>query len=287
MTTLDPEVVAELARIKQQRKAREDRAKGAPGPMSNVEGPQDTKPETKPESLKWLDMSKALSPEFSEDYLALGFTNRFKVSLRYVAALGKWFVWDGARWRIDETQLARDQVRAICREFSSLCNEPRQAKLIASANTVSAVERLASTDRRIAATIGQFDSDPWLLNTPGGTIDLRTGERRKHAPDDYITKITGAASDSTLPTPVWNNFLSRVTADNADLIAFLRRVAGYSLTGSTQEHALFFLYGLGANGKSTFLNAITAAAGDCKFLSANDKTKCGCTKYGPRHLTAI
>lgn len=61
-------------------------------------------------------------------------------------------------------------------------------------------------------------------------------------------------------TPVWNTFLDRITGGNADLILFLRRMAGYSLTGSTEEHALFFLYGLGANSKSTFLNAITAAA---------------------------
>jgi putative DNA primase/helicase len=204
----------------------------------------------------------ALSPEFSEDRLALNFTDIFENSLRYVATLGKWFVWDGARWKVDDTQLARDHVRAVCRDFSSKCNEAKQAKLIASAKTVSAVERLSSTDRRVAATIAQFDSDPWLLNTPGGTIDLRTGELREHSQRDYITKVAGATPDASMATPVWNEFLSRVTGGNTDLILFLRRVAGYSLTGSTQEHALFFLYGLGANGKSTFLNAITAAAGD-------------------------
>jgi len=204
----------------------------------------------------------ALSPEFSEDRLALSFTDKFEDSVRHVAQLGKWFFWDVTRWRIDETQLARDHVRGVCREFSSRCNWHRQAKLIASAKTVSAVERLASTDRRVATTIDHFDSDQMLLNTPSCTIDLRSGERRKHCPGDYITKITGAAPDSALPTPVWNQFLDRVTGGNTDLILFLRRVAGYSLTGSTQEHALFFLYGTGANGKTTFLNAMTGAAGD-------------------------
>lgn len=204
----------------------------------------------------------ALSPEFSEDRLALNFTDRFENSLRFVAALGKWFIWDSARWKIDDTLLAKDHVRAVCRDYSSQCNEAKQAKLIASAKTVSAVERLASTDRRIAATILQFDVSPWLLNTPGGTINLRTGELRKHAPVDYITKVAGTTPDPSLATPVWNQFLERVTGGDVDLILFLRRMAGYSLTGSTQEHALFFLYGTGANGKSTFLNAITAAAGD-------------------------
>jgi putative DNA primase/helicase len=202
------------------------------------------------------------SPEFSEDRLALNFTDRFENRLRYVAALGKWFIWDGARWKIDDTLLARDQVRVVCRDFSSQCNEQKLAKLIASAKTVAAVERLASTDRRIAATIAQFDSAPWLLNTPAGTIDLRTGELRKHLPSDYITKLAGGAPDPAMQTPVWHQFLDRVTGGDVDLILFLRRMAGYALTGSTQEHALFFLYGLGANGKSTFLNAITAAAGD-------------------------
>ena len=166
-----------------------------------------------------------LSPEFSEDRLALNFTDKFENSLRYVATLGRWFIWDGARWKIDDTQLARDRVRAVCRDYSSQCNEPRQAKLIASAKTVSAVERLASTDRRIAATIAQFDSDPWLLNTPGGTIDLRTGESRNHAPTDYITKVAGTPPDPGMPTPVWNEFLERVTGGNTDLILFLRRMA--------------------------------------------------------------
>jgi putative DNA primase/helicase len=187
----------------------------------------------------------ALSPEFSEDRLALNFTDKVEHSLRYVATLGKWFIWDGARWRIDDTQLARDRVRAVCRDHSSQCNESRQAKLIASAKTVSAVERLASTDRRIAATIAQFDSDAWLLNTPGETIDLRTGESREHAPGDYITKVTGTSPGEGMATPIWNEFLDRITGGNTDLILFLRRMAGYSLTGLTIEHALFFLYGTG------------------------------------------
>lgn len=204
----------------------------------------------------------AQSPEFSDDRLALNFAERFANSLRHVAGLGKWFVWDGARWRADETQLAREHVRSVCREFSYRCNEPKQAKLLASAKTVTAVERLASCDQRIAATISQFDADPWLLNTPGGTLDLRTGQWREPSPGDYITKVTGTAPDQKIKTPVWNGFLARITGNNDELIAFLRRMAGYSLTGSTEEHALFFLYELGANGKSTFLNAITAAAGD-------------------------
>src|SRR5262249_55503642 len=136
------------------------------------------------------------------------------------------------------------------------------ANSIASAKTVAAVERLARADRRLAATADQWDADPWLLNAPGGVVDLRTGECRPHDPDYYITKIADVAPDASCPVPHWSGFLNRVTGRDADLIGFLQRIVGYALTGVTREHALFFLYGTGANGKSTFLNAITGAMGD-------------------------
>jgi putative DNA primase/helicase len=85
---------------------------------------------------------------------------------------------------------------------------------------------------------------------------------RKHDPLAYLTKITEVAPDKKCPTPTWSAFLDRIMAGNSDVISYLQRLAGYSLTGSVQEHALFFFYGLGANGKTTFLNALTACAGD-------------------------
>jgi putative DNA primase/helicase len=202
------------------------------------------------------------APEFSDESLALLFAECNSSSMRYVAALGKWFVWDEKQWRIDDTLMARDRSRKICREASVQCNQPKVSKTVASAKTVSAVERLAQSDRRLAATVDQWDADPWSLNTPDGVIDLKSGERRDHSPTDYLTKITGVAPDSSCPITTWLAFLTRVTDGNTELIGYLQRVVGYSLTGSTKEHALFFLYGLGANGKTTFLNAIMACTGD-------------------------
>ena len=95
--------------------------------------------------------------------------------MRNVAALGKWFVWDEKQWRIDDTLVSRDRSRKICREASVQCNQPKVSKLVASAKTVGAVERLAQSDRRLAATVDQWDADPWSLNTPDGIIDLKSG----------------------------------------------------------------------------------------------------------------
>jgi putative DNA primase/helicase len=153
-------------------------------------------------------------------------------------------------------------LREICRHVASECNKAKLANAIASAKTVASVERLAKADRRIAATVDQWDRDPWLLNTPVGVVDLRNGELRPAAPADYMVKITSVGADASCPIPNWTGFLDRITGGDAELVAFLHRVVGYALTGMTREHALFFLYGTGANGKTTFLNAVTGAIGD-------------------------
>jgi putative DNA primase/helicase len=106
----------------------------------------------------------------------------------------------------------------------------------------------------------QWDADPWLLNTPGGVIDLRSGEIRAHQPGDYMTKM--AAVEPHAACPLWRNFLNRIFAGDAELISYVQRVAGYTLTGTTREHAMFFGFGTGANGKSVFINTISGILGD-------------------------
>jgi putative DNA primase/helicase len=219
------------------------------------------------DTINPIDKLRALQAEhvitaFTDDALALAFADEYANSMRYVATLGKWYIWDATRWQSDDTLLARDNSREICREASTECNNPKTSKLLSSAKTVAAVERLAQADRRLAATVDQWDSDIWALNTPAGIVDLRACELRDHDPNDYITKITSVAPNEMSDTTAWLSFLEQVTDGNQELVDYLQRVSGYALTGSTQEHALFFLYGTGANGKTTFLNAITSALGD-------------------------
>jgi putative DNA primase/helicase len=201
-------------------------------------------------------------PAFSDEALALAFAAEHSKNLRYVATLGKWLLWDGSRWRFDDTLAARHHVRQVCRREAAGCNQSKLAKQIASAKTVAAVERLAQADRDLAATVDQWDSDVWLLNTPKGTINLKTGKMHTHREVDYLTRITNVAPDTQCPTPHWRAFLAKVTNGNIGLQEYLQRMAGYCLTGSTNEHALFFCYGTGANGKTTLVNAITGAIGD-------------------------
>jgi putative DNA primase/helicase len=145
-------------------------------------------------------------PALSDEALALAFAARHASDLRYVAAWGRWYRYDGTRWQPDDTLAAFDLARHICREAAAECAKPKLASAVASAKTVAAVERLAKADRRIAATIAEWDADPWLLNTPGGVLDLRTGRHRPHCPTDYMTKLTAVAPSDGCPA--WKGALA-------------------------------------------------------------------------------
>jgi putative DNA primase/helicase len=94
------------------------------------------------------------------------------------------------------------------------------------------------------------------------TLELKTGLSREYRRADYITKLGGCHIDRQMPIPLWSKFLDRVTAQDEELQQYLQRVCGYCLTGVTTEHAMFFLYGTGANGKGVFLNTLRAIWGD-------------------------
>ena len=145
--------------------------------------------------------------------------------------------------------------RASAEEF-----DYKTAIKIASAKTISAVESLARSDRRLAATVDQWDADPWLLNTPDGVVDLKTGILRPHRIEDYMTKITAIGPGGNCP--LFLAFLDRIMSGDHEVISYIQRVFGYGLTGEIIEHALFFWYGTGANGKSVLLSTVSGLLGD-------------------------
>jgi putative DNA primase/helicase len=207
-----------------------------------------------------FDQHSDRAPVFSDDALALRFADRFADELRYVADWRKWLRWDGTRWQLDRTLAVFERARTVCRTAAAQCNGPNLPNQLTSAKTIAAVERLARSDRRLAATVDQWDADPWLLNTPTGVIDLRTCEMREHRSDDYCTHMTAVAPGGACP--MWHAFLNRISAGDEALQQYLQRVCGYALTGLTREHALFFLWGTGGNGKGTFITTVAGILGD-------------------------
>jgi putative DNA primase/helicase len=226
--------------------------------------------------------TETLPPRNTEDAWADHFAERHVEHLRYVASWGRWQIFDGVRWQDDLTLQAKEHVRRHLRVVAKASG--KKAPKIACAKMVSAVETLTRGDRRMAATADQWDRAHWDLNTPAGVVDLRTGAMRRHRADDYMTRVTGVSPDATCSIVTWQSFLDRTFNGNSDNIAFVQRVAGYALSGDTSEHALFFLFGTGGNGKSVFINAITGCIGNYHKTSAIETFT---ASKGDRHPTDL
>lgn len=219
----------------------------------------------------------------TDDALALSFTARYAEDWCYCAAWGKWLVWTGKRWQADETLLVHHLIRTICREAALKAESHRLAAKLAASSTVSGVERLGRSDRRHTSRADEWDADPFALNTPGGVVDLRTGRLRAHDRRDRMTRLATATQRGEAAAR-WTSFLADITGGDSALQSYLQRVVGYCLTGSTDAHALFFLYGTGANGKSVFVNVVSTLLGD---YAANAPMDTFMEARGDRHPTDL
>lgn len=214
---------------------------------------------------------------------AFRFTEKHARELRFDHDRGAWHRWDGSRWRLDSTRAAFDHARQLTREAAGALPAAARGKVLR-ASFVSGVERLAQTDRAHAVDSSVWDRDPFLLACPGVTVDLRTGEERAPDPADLITHCTSVAPAEHENCPLWFRFLEDATGADDDLVEFIRRLVGYSLTGDTREHALAFFYGPGGNGKSLFLNTVSGMMGDYAAVAAVDAFT---AQHGQRHLSEL
>ncbi|CAM5774917.1 hypothetical protein LMIY3S_04762 [Labrys miyagiensis] len=205
----------------------------------------------------------------TEDSVALAFARQHAGQWRYCNDSGAWFTWTGTHWKKDGTKRAFDLVRAMSREMGDGAKKG-DAKAIGRAAFARGVESFCQADRAFAVTAEAWDADPWLLGTPGGTVDLRTGNLRPSDPAEGITKLTSAAPAAMDHCPRWKQFLEESTGNDEALIRFLQQWCGYALTGDTSMHALVFIYGDGGNGKSVFLNVVSAILKDYALTAAMD-----------------
>lgn len=183
-----------------------------------------------------------------------------------------WLHYDGIKWEWNVSGKAEDKakqtVRTIYQEAARGVT-PTERKRIASyamkseSNVkIRAMLGLAQSERDLIVEEDELDSNPWLLNVANGTLNLRSQRLGPHRAQDKHTKIAPVAYDPQAVCPRWDLFLNEITEDNEDLISFLQRAIGYALTGDIREQCLFIFYGTGANGKTTFLQAISALLGN-------------------------
>lgn len=192
--------------------------------------------------------------------------------LRYCHVNKKWYLWSDIRWVKDDTgevyRLAKQTVRRIPSEALKPTNDEQWRALTKHAlqseseSRIKAMVSLAQNETKIPVRLTDLDCDSMLLNVQNGTVDLRTIQLRQHRRGDLLTKLAPVIYDAKAECPLWRHFLGDITAYNVELMAYLQRAVGYTLTGEADEHALFLLYGSGANGKTTFLEVLRHILGD-------------------------
>lgn len=203
--------------------------------------------------------------------LAERFANQHGENVRYCQSLG-WLVWDGKRWAPDTTGAIKRMAKATVRTLyieASLESDTRKRKDIAdfgrrceARQNLEAMIALGQSELPIPVTAEIFDRDIMLLNLENGALNLKTGHLQAHNRDDYITKLAPVVYAPDAACPLWDAFLNRIFQGNQNLIVFLQRLVGYSLTGSTVEHCFAVMHGKGANGKTTLLDTICGILGD-------------------------
>jgi putative DNA primase/helicase len=197
--------------------------------------------------------------------------NRYGDVLRYCYERKRWLVWNGKVWEWDAgnkvAALAKLAVRNIYHEAGDELDEKKRKDIASHASKSESDPRLtgminlAQSEPGIPIKLTDLDTNHWVFNCLNGTIDLQSGKLLPHRKEDLITILVHIEYDPNASCNLWMRFLDRVTGGNIELVSYLQRVVGYSLTGDTRSQTMFFLYGLGSNGKSTFITTIRKLTG--------------------------
>lgn len=201
------------------------------------------------------------------------FADKFGSLVRYCSKLGKegvWLIWDGARWQIDEKlkihRMAKEVVPDIYRDSQNALMQPDKVRLF---KWALQTEGLATRNNMVkdarpalSVAVDELDTHSWLLNCRNGTLDLRTGKLRTHDQNDYLTKMIDIDYDEKADCPTWIDFVNTSQWDKSEMIEYLQKAVGYSLTGDTGEKCMFILHGPKDTGKSTFVEAMQMLLGE-------------------------
>jgi putative DNA primase/helicase len=183
----------------------------------------------------------------------------------------KWLVWTDRQWHWDTkggvVQFATTVTRSI---YGEARDEPRNddAKRLAqwasnscSLGRIMAAIELAKSRPGVSVSASELDANPMVIGVANGVVDLKTGEFHEALREDLITRRMNVEYIAGATCPTWEATLYSIFNGNLDVVDFVQRAMGYTLTGLTTEQCFFFLYGTGANGKSTVLNVLREILG--------------------------
>ena len=221
----------------------------------------------------------------------------FADDFRYCHTRKKWMKWEGSYWRADEDGVAMravlQVVRARQRAYLEMPHSEKRKKalgsLFSAENTPKqkAILSAAANLTQFAITIEAYDQDDWLAATWTETIELRTGQPKSADKNDHITMRLGTSYDPKARAPRWERFLEEVFGGDQELISYIQRAVGYSLTGDTSEQKMFLCHGWGANGKSKLLEVLDLLLGDYAGRAAFDTFDAGRRSEATNDLASL
>jgi putative DNA primase/helicase len=190
--------------------------------------------------------------------------------IRWCEEWRRWLIWDQVRWAVDRecriTRLAAQTARSIYGELINANGDKNEifkhARRSESRERINAMVDLSRSQEGVSILSERLDSHPMLLACRNGTVDLQTGKLQPTRADYYITRLAPVEYDSQAQCPRWLQFLDRIMEGDQEMVQFLQRAVGYSLTGRCTERCFFLLWGVGKNGKSTFVETIHSLLGD-------------------------
>lgn len=190
-----------------------------------------------------------------------------------------WYFFDGKRWSADSCGLAQKSVHTMSltmqAEAGNIINQEEKLNAFKWAVGLESVNRVESCLKAAQSYLPveptDFDRDPWLLNCLNGTLNLRTGELRPHNREDMISKMCPVEYNPEAEAPLWEAFLERIFEGDTDIIAYVKKMVGYSLTGAYREKEFYLCWGAGDNGKSVFIETIQGILGDYASTISPDR----------------
>ncbi len=202
---------------------------------------------------------------YSDTYNAAVFNELFSGKVKWCRDLGGWFFFNGQYWNKDSNDkiksFAMKCAEDIGERMRALGNKSRSNLL--KIHTNQGLENMINCSKALmGCNVEDFDRNKLLFNCANGTYDLIRNIFLDFSPEDLITRKGNASYDPHAECPLWNKFLNEIFLEKTELIKYIQRMAGYSLTASTEEQCMFILYGHGRNGKNVFVETISNILGN-------------------------
>lgn len=197
--------------------------------------------------------------QLSQKDVAANLSTGKGLSFRLNRSTGEWMVFTEGNWRVDRLGTVRHEILCLA---EAEVHDPDNRPSVLNSGFVSGTLKLAENMPRFSTVSEDWDQNPFLLGTPSGTVDLKTGEFRAAEEDDMISRSTSVDPAAIEDCPTFKAFMAFVTQNDAQLLRFLQRWLGYCLTGDMSEQKLVYLYGPGGNGKGVLIRVLLGILGD-------------------------